>query len=241
MQIKLNCDMGEGYPKMDKQIMPYINMTNLACGFHAGNVSTMNNCVKLAKKYNVDIGAHPSYADKKNFGRQSIPCSSSQIKALIISQLTILDSICKQEGMKLSYVKPHGALYNDMMANTAIFLAILKAIKSYNQKLKLMVLSTNKNKSYKKIAKEFGIKLIYEVFADRNYTQDGFLVNRNKKNAMILKRKEIIKRIKNIQEKNTIISENGKILKLRIDTICVHGDNKNALKFIKKIHKLLIK
>lgn len=241
MKIKLNCDMGEGFPLMDKQIMPYVDMANLACGFHAGNVTIMKKCVKLAKKHNVKIGAHPSYDDVKNFGRQSIKCSSSQIKELMISQLSLLDTVCKKNGMKISYVKPHGALYNDMMSNKSIYMAILKTIKNYNPKLKLMILSTNKNNAYKKMAKEFGIKLIYEVFADRNYTQDGFLVNRKNKNAVISTTKAIIKRIKNIQKNNTIISDNGKILTLKIDTICVHGDNKHALKFVKIVQKLLRK
>ena len=128
MKIKLNCDMGEGFEKTDKQVMPYIDMTNLACGFHAGSPIIMDTCVKLAIKHNVTIGAHPGYDDFKNFGRVSIQCSLKEIKTLIIYQIGALDAICKLYNTKITYVKPHGALYNDMMKDETIFRAILKAI-----------------------------------------------------------------------------------------------------------------
>ena len=123
----------------------------------------------------------------------------------------------------------------------SIFKTIVKAISSYNKKIKLMILSTQKNKLYKKIANEYGIKLLYEVFADRNYTDEGFLVNRTKKNAIVSNKSELIKRVKGIQKENVIISENGKVLKLKAHSICVHGDGKKALTFIKTLNKLLKK
>lgn len=241
MKIQLNCDMGEGLNKIDKKVMPYIDMTNLACGFHAGDALTMKKSVKLAIKYKVEIGAHPGYADFENFGRKSIKCSAKEIKALVLYQIGALEAICKSYGTKVSYVKPHGALYNDMMRSKSIFKTIVKTISTYNKKLKLMILSTNKNATYAKMAKKYGVSLIYEVFADRNYTDKGFLVSRNEKNAVISNVTEVIKRVKKIKKENIIISEKGKSLQLKADSICVHGDNKNTVKFIKSLNKLLKK
>ena len=148
-KIKLNCDMGESFGswKMgsDEEIMPYINMANLACGFHASDPITMNNSVKLAKKYGVEIGAHPSYYDLVGFGRRSIPCSMDEIQAKILYQLGALDAFCRSENQKITYLKPHGALYNDMMKDENIFKAILEAVSSYDKDIKLMILSKQEN------------------------------------------------------------------------------------------------
>lgn len=241
MALKLNCDMGEGFKKTDKQVMPYIDMTNLACGFHAGDASTMKTSVKLALKHNVKIGAHPGYDDIENFGRISVSYTKSGLKALLLYQIGALNAICKSYGTKVSYVKPHGAMYNDMMNNSDIFKTIVKAISKYNKNLNLMILSTNENKTFKDIADKQGIKLIYEVFADRNYTDDGFLVSRSKKNAVISNTQEVIKRVQQLEKENIILSENGKVLKLQADTICVHGDNKKAVDLICSLNKLLKK
>ena len=126
-----------------------------------------------------------------------------------------------------------------MKLSSADFKTIVKSISKYNKELKLMILSTNKNEKYEKISNEYGIKLLYEVFADRNYTDEGFLVSRTKDNALISNKKEIIQKIKKIQKENIIISENGKILKLKAHSICVHGDNEQALSFIKLLKKVL--
>ena len=243
MKIKLNCDMGESFgiwqSGVDEEIMPLIDMANLACGFHASDPITMNNAVKLAALHKVKIGAHPGYPDLLGFGRRSINCSLEEIEALIIYQCGALNAICKLHGTKIRYIKPHGALYNDMMKDEFIFTAIVDAISKYDKRLKLMVLSSPKNTEYKKIAKKYGVKLIYEVFADRNYTNKGYLVQRTKKEAVIKDKDEVIKRVKELKNSGTIQSINGKKLKLKADTICVHGDNDQALKFVKELKKFI--
>ena len=134
MAIRLNCDMGESFGiwKMgnDEEVMPYIDMANLACGFHASDAVTMSRSVILAKKYNVSIGAHPSYHDLLGFGRRTLVCSLEEIKAIILYQLGALNAFCRANGTAISYVKPHGALYNDMMRDENIFKAVLNAISS---------------------------------------------------------------------------------------------------------------
>ena len=243
VKIKLNCDMGESFGiwkmGLDEQIMPHIHMANLACGFHASDAMTMNKSVILAKKYDVTIGAHPAYQDLVGFGRRTIVCSLEEIKSIILYQLGALSAFCKAHGTAVSYVKPHGALYNDMMRDENIFKAILNAISSFDKNIKLMILSSAKNEAYEYTAKLYSINLIYEVFADRNYNDDGSLVSRMHENAVIHDELEVVSRIVNLKEKGFLHSLNGQKLFLKADTICVHGDNEKALDFIKLLKRAL--
>ena len=243
MRIKLNCDMGESFGiwKMgfDEQIMPYIELANLACGFHASDAVTMNKSVALAKKYDVTIGAHPAYQDLVGFGRRSMLCSLEEIKSIILYQLGALSAFCKAQGTAVAYVKPHGALYNDMMRDENIFKAVLNAISSFDKNIKLMILSSPKNEAYEYTAKLYSINLIHEVFADRNYNDDGTLVSRMHENAIIHDELEVVSRIINLKEKGFLHSINGEKLFLKADTVCVHGDNEKALDFIKLLRKAL--
>lgn len=244
MAIRLNCDMGESFGiwKMgnDEEIMPLIDMANLACGFHASDAVTMSRSVILAKKYNVTIGAHPSYHDLLGFGRRTMLCSLEEIKSIILYQLGALNAFCRANGTAISYVKPHGALYNDMMRDENIFKAILNAVSSFNKNTKLMVLSGPKNEEYEYTAKLYDIKLLFEVFADRNYNDDGTLVSRMQNNAVVCDELEVITRVINLKEKNLITSLEGHKLFLKCDSICVHGDNEKALDFVKLVRKALI-
>lgn len=244
MAIRLNCDMGESFGiwKMgnDEEIMPLIDMANLACGFHASDAVTMSRSVILAKKYNVSIGAHPSYHDLLGFGRRTLVCSLEEIKAIILYQLGALNAFCRANGTAISYVKPHGALYNDMMRDENIFKAVLNAISSFNKNIKLMVLSGPKNEEYEYTAKLYDINLFFEVFADRNYNDDGSLVSRMEENAVIHEELDVIARVVNLKEKSLITSINGHKLFLKCDSICVHGDNEKALEFVKLVRKALI-
>jgi len=237
MNIKLNCDMGESYGLWeigsDKEIMPYIDMANLACGFHAGDSVTMYKSVALAKENNVEIGAHPGYQDIVGFGRRSMVCTKGEIIALVLYQLGALNAFCQVHKTKITYLKPHGALYQDMMKDNDVFNAIVEALASYDTKIKLMILSTPRNKEYANMAKIHNIELLFEVFADRNYNDDGSLVSRMKDNAVIEDEKDVVSRIKSLKDKGTLLSINNKELTLQTDALCVHGDTKGALQFIK--------
>jgi UPF0271 protein len=241
--IKLNCDIGESFGiwKMgnDEKIFPLIDMANLACGFHAGDAITINNAVKLAKKYNVTIGAHISYQDLVGFGRRSMNCTTEEIQTLILYQIGALSAFCQVHNTQISYIKPHGALYNDMMQDDDIFISILKAISLYNQKFKLMILSTPFNNKYNELAKQYSIELIYEVFADRNYTNEGYLVSRNNKNAVVHNEDIILDRIKTLKEQSYLTSIDNKKLFIEANSICVHSDNDKAINFIKLLKKNL--
>jgi len=241
--IKLNCDMGESFGiwKMgeDELIMPHINMANLACGFHSSDSTTMNKSVELAVKHNVTIGAHPSYQDLVGFGRRSIACTEEEISAIILYQIGALSSFCKVHNTNISYVKPHGALYNDMMKDENIFKSILRAIASFDKTIKLMILSTPDYERFENIASFYDIELLYEVFADRNYNDDGSLVSRTQNNAVVQNEEDVISRVKILSKDGYIESINGKKLPIKANTICVHGDGENALSFIKALKKVL--
>ena len=241
--IQLNCDMGESFGawKMgeDELIMPHISMANLACGFHASDSITMSRSVELAIKNDVLIGAHPSYQDLVGFGRRSIACSSEEITALTLYQLGALIAFCTAKKTKVSYVKPHGALYNDMMKDETIFKAILQAISSFDTNIKLMILSTPNYEKFETLASSYGIGLIYEVFADRNYNDDGSLVSRSSKDAVVQDENEVIQRVNVLAKDGYINSINDKKLFIKADTICVHGDGEHALSFIRGLKKVL--
>ncbi len=223
---------------LDAQIMPHIDMANLACGFHASDPVTMHRSIKSAVAHGVEIGVHPSYPDLVGFGRRNMLCSSEEIVSFVLYQLGALQALCQSYGTKVSYLKPHGALYNAMMEDEQIFRAIAKAIAKYDISIKLMILSSSKNRYYKTLAKKYGISLLYELFADRAYTDKGFLVSRQEKGAVITDSKQVLKRMKRLLTKGSIKSINGKKLKLKADTLCVHGDNESALELIEALAKL---
>lgn len=243
MNIRLNCDMGESFGiwkmGLDEEVMPYISLANLACGFHASDAVTMNRSVELAKKYNVTIGAHPAYQDLVGFGRRSMLCSLEEIKSIVLYQLGALNAFCKLHNTIVAYVKPHGALYNDMMRDENIFKAILSAVASFDKNIKLMILSTPNHEAYEHTALLYGISLLHEVFADRNYNDDGSLVSRMLPNSSIHDGLEVMERVKNLKERGYLESINNQKLFLKADTVCIHGDGGNALEFIKALQKVL--
>ncbi len=241
--IKLNSDLGEGFGNYksgnDSKIMKYIDMANLACGFHAGDPLTMTKAIKEAKKNDISIGAHPGYQDIVGFGRRSIEHTPDELKAMLIYQIGALRALAIADSYDIKYIKPHGALYNDMMKNDDIFSTIVEALSSYDNNLKLMILSSAKNEKYKKIANKYHIELIYEAFADRAYSDNGFLIPRKEKNSLFCDIKIILQRVKELNEFGYIKSTSGKKLFLKVDSLCVHGDNKEALNITKSIRAYL--
>ncbi|WP_163936042.1 5-oxoprolinase subunit PxpA [Paraferrimonas sp. SM1919] len=238
--MKLNCDLGESYGpwKMgqDEAVMPLIDMANIACGFHAGDPHVINHTLELAKAAKVEIGAHPSYPDTLGFGRRSMNCSYDEIVDLILYQVAAIDGMATTKGMSLSYVKPHGALYNDMMANEAVFKAVVDAINSYHKPLKLMVLATN-SPALLDYAASQSVALIFEAFADRRYTPQGELMPRREPGAVLTKA-EALAQVKQLITDSTVQASNGQMINIQADTLCVHGDNEQALALVKEIRAL---
>jgi len=237
LKIDINCDMGEGIGN-DETIMPFISSANIACGYHAGDEKTMQQTIELALKYDVAIGAHPSFFDKKNFGRTEMYLPANEIYDLIILQLRAIDKIVRSKKTKLHHVKPHGALYNMSAKDPQIANAIAKAIKDFDGGLTLFGLSNSPSISE---AKKINLSTASEVFADRTYQDDGSLTPRSQSNALIEDIDRSVQQVLQMVRGKTVTSVNGKIISIIADTICIHGDGRHAVEFAKAIHNALKK
>ena len=241
--MKLNSDLGESYGiwsvGLDDQVMPHIHMANIACGFHASDPDVMAKTVKSAIKHNVSIGAHPGYDDKKGFGRRSIPHTFNEIKHSVMYQVGALRAICQLYGTDIQYVKPHGALYNDMMRDESIFTAIVETISESQLDVPLMILAKTDNSAYAEIAKRYGVRLLFEAFADRAYNLDGSLVDRRVDGAVHHDTDKIIAQVQQLVRHQTVTTLDGQTISLNADTICVHGDNQESIATVAKIRSAL--
>lgn len=237
--MKLNCDLGEFKNNNDADIMPYIDMANIACGFHGSDALTIKKTVQLAVKNQVIIGAHPSYPDVENFGRQSMTLSSDELIAVIQYQVGALQALCHAENTLVTYVKPHGALYNDMMKNLAIFKDICRAIAQLNQRssqpLALMIQALKDTQPFEQIAKAQNITLYFEAFADRAYQDNGLLVPRSEAGAVLSSNAAVVERCQKLINKQPLLSINNQPLEFQLDALCVHGDTPNALAMLKAL------
>jgi len=240
--MKLNCDLGESFGSwsmgLDEQVMPHIDQANIACGFHAGDPLVMKKTLESAKANEVSVGAHPSYPDLVGFGRRSMNCSKDEIMALVTYQVAAIDGVAKSLGLELEYVKPHGALYNDMMVNKNVREAILTALANYHKPLKLMLQATPQIEEHRIEANSFGIELLSEAFADRCYADDGKLLARSKAGAVHTKEK-MLNQVKQLQNQGSVTTINGRTLQLNADSLCVHGDNIEGVKAIEAIRELI--
>lgn len=239
--IYLNCDMGESFGQWemgnDSAVMPHIDMANIACGFHASDPSIMDQTIKLALSNDVEIGAHPSYPDLQGFGRRSIPMSPQEITAMLIYQIGALEALCRSHNVELKYVKPHGALYNDMQTNPEIFEAVVDAVSSFS--LPLMTLAITNNQELLNIADRYEVPLLFEAFADRRYLANGLLAPRSLSNAVIHNREELLDQVAQIVRYKKVRTIDGYSIPLEADTICVHGDNEESIALIQDIKKII--
>jgi UPF0271 protein len=240
--MKLNCDLGESFGNWnlgrDAEVMPQINQANIACGFHAGDPLVMQKTLQLANQHNVSVGAHPGYPDLVGFGRRSIKCSREEIIALVLYQVAAIDGVAKSLDIDISYVKPHGALYNDMMVNIEVREAILTALSLYHKPLKLMIQATASIHEHRAQAQTFDIEILTEAFADRCYNDDGTLLSRNREGA-VHNRAKMLAQVQQLKEQNSVTTISGNRLHLKVDSLCVHGDNIEAVKAIEAIREII--
>ncbi|MFT4824762.1 MAG: UPF0271 protein [Halioglobus sp.] len=238
----LNCDLGESYGSwsmgMDEQVMPFIDQANIACGFHGGDPVTICHTLRLAAKHSVLVGAHPAYPDLVGFGRRSMNLSREEIVACVLYQVSALDGMSASLGVELGYVKPHGALYNDMMAKSEVRAAIMEAVISFHRPLKLMLQATPAAKLIREEASEIGLELSFEAFADRCYDDDGKLLARSKSGA-VHNREKMLAQVEQLRALGTVTTVSGHSLSLEADTLCVHGDNVEGVRAIEEIRALV--
>ncbi|MGE8477173.1 MAG: 5-oxoprolinase subunit PxpA [Pseudomonas shirazensis] len=241
--LLLNCDMGESYGSwrmgLDAEVMPYIDCANIACGYHAGDPSIMRRTVALALQHGVTIGAHPAYPDLVGFGRRSMACSNEEIRDLLHYQIGALDGICKVQGGRVAYVKPHGALYNDMMADPVKLRAVLEAVAAYDSSLPLMLMATADDRAAQQLGEELGVTLWFEAFADRGYTASGHLLSRRLPGAVHHEPALIIEQALHLARGETLLADDGSALRLNASTLCVHGDNDSSLAAVRQIRQAL--
>jgi UPF0271 protein len=233
MQIDLNCDMGENIGN-DEDIMPYITSANIACGFHAGDSASMQATVRLAKKYGVAVGAHPSWKDVEGFGRREMSLPADEVEALILYQIGALDAIARAEGVDLHHVKPHGALYNQAAQDFVLANAIARAVKRFSGDLVLIGLAGS---GLVRAGMELGLQVANEGFPDRSYNPDGTLVSRKHGNAIIESPEAVTTHAMQLIQEGVWFQGN----RVQIDTLCLHGDHPQATQNAKLVREALEK
>jgi UPF0271 protein len=241
MEININCDLGEKSKhhsnKYDPDLLEIVNSANVACGYHAGDEETMNQVVKISKNNGVSIGAHPSFKDPENFGRERMNLSESEIRKLIIDQYEILQKIALTYGEIVSHVKPHGALNNMACEDIELATILAKTIKDINKDIIYLVPTGSK---MQEAAKKFDMKFACEIFADRNYEDDGNLVSRKKSHALITDPEQAKKHVLKMVQTQSLNCHSGKQIPCEIDSVCIHGDNLSSLATAKSIRENLI-
>ena len=238
--IDLNCDLGESFGAytigMDSAVIPYITSANVACGYHAGDPLVMQKTVAACKASGVHIGAHPGYPDLMGFGRRNITATPAEIKAYVQYQVGALSAFCAAADVPLCHVKPHGAMYNMAAKDEALARAICEGILEVNPALTLLALSGS---AMVRAARELGLGVKSEVFADRGYQADGTLVPRGRPGAMITDEDEAIARVIRMAKEGVVRSVDGMDVPLVADSVCVHGDGEKALAFVRRIRAAL--
>jgi len=233
--IDINCDLGEGLDN-EHIIMPLISSCNISCGAHAGSIEIMDKVIQLAVKHKVKIGAHPSFPDRKNFGRKVLDISNSDLQKSLEDQLTILKDRALLKNATIHHVKPHGALYNLIAVNREKASIVIAAIQHVFEAVKLYVPYQSR---IEEVAVQSGIEIVYEAFADRMYNEDLSLVSRTFSNALIQDKLEVLKQVQKISNKQLVTTVNFHEKKIKASTFCVHGDTKNAIEILEYLHKHL--
>ncbi|MBX2858178.1 MAG: 5-oxoprolinase subunit PxpA [Cellvibrionaceae bacterium] len=232
--MRLTCDVGEGLDDVDRQILPLIDCASIACGGHAGDAATAQNCIVLALENRVAIGAHPSYPDRANFGRLSQDLSEAELCASLAEQLQFIHSLCCAHSTQVAYVKPHGALYNDMMQRPGIYQTVLRSVAAFKRRnqlagCKLLIQALPQVDRFVRCASQFGIDLWFEAFADRRYLNNGLLSSRAEPRAVIGDPAAVVEQAQNIAEGFVVTLEGERLALDNVDCLCLHSDNPAAL------------
>jgi UPF0271 protein len=235
LQVDLNADLGEGSGH-DNELFELISSANIATGFHAGDSDTMHAAVSAAKKHGVAVGAHPSFFDRENFGRKELTISSQEVFDAVAYQLGIFQAIASALDVRPNHVKPHGALYNTAVRDAELATAIARAIKSIDPKL---ILFAPDNSELARAGEAHGLQVAREIFADRNYLNDGWLVPRTRPDALLRDPKEAAERVLRMLREGKVRSVGGRDVHVRGETICVHGDTPGAVEFARELRTQL--
>ncbi len=241
-KVDLNSDLGESFGAytmgLDAEVIKYVTSANVACGWHAGDPMVMESTVAAAKEAGAAVGAHPGYPDLLGFGRRNMVISPQEAKAYIQYQIGALMAFTKSHGLSLQHVKPHGALYNMAAKDYTLARALAEGIAAIDENIIMLALA---NSQMVQAAQDVGLRVASEVFADRAYLEDGNLVPRNQEGAVIHDEKIAIERVINMVTKGTVTAITGKEIAIKADSICVHGDNPQAVAFVRTIREELVR
>ena len=241
MEININCDLGESSKlhstENDPLLLEIVNSANIACGYHAGDKLTMEKTIDISKKNNVSIGAHPSFKDPENFGRKRLDLPPNEIKKLIIDQINILSDLADNKGIKVTHVKPHGALNNMACEDLELATTLAKAVNDISKDLIYLVPTGSK---MEEAAKKLNMKIACEIFADRNYEDNGNLVSRKRGNALITDPEICKKHVLKMVQNQALNCFSGKQIPCEIDSVCIHGDNESSLATARSIKDNLV-
>lgn len=234
--VDLNSDLGESFGAYtigdDARVIPLISSANVACGFHGGDPVVLAETIARCKASGVSVGAHPGYPDLQGFGRRAMAMSAAEAAAFTQYQVAAAYGMCKAQGVKLRHVKLHGALYNKAGADYVLSKAICDAVKAIDPELVFLALSGSE---MVRAARDAGLAVAQEVFADRAYEEDGSLVARTKPGAMITDEDEAVRRVIRMVRDGVVEAVTGKAVAIQADSVCVHGDNEHALGFVRRI------
>jgi UPF0271 protein len=240
-KVDLNSDLGESFGNytigMDQDIIPFVSSVNIACGWHAGDPLVMNDTVMNAIRHHVAIGAHPGYPDLMGFGRRNMTVTPAEVKAYTIYQIGALLAFVIAHGGKLQHVKPHGAMYNMAATDAKLALAIAEGIKAVAPEVILLGLA---NSEMIRAGRTVGLKVAQEVFADRAYQLNGTLVPRSQPGAVIHNPDAAIERVVRMVKEGKVETITGEDIEIQADSICVHGDNPEAVAFVSRIRETLV-
>jgi UPF0271 protein len=234
MKVDINCDLGEGMGN-DAQLMPYLGSCNIACGGHYGNVDTMTEAIKLAQKHGVNVGAHPSFPDKENFGRKLMDISRLKLQETLHQQITNFQNLCDELDEEMHHIKLHGALYNLAANDAEIAAVVLNVFAAVHADIKIYV---PYNSAIAILADDY-FPIVYEAFADRSYNDDLSLVSRSEDNAVITDKLLAWQQVASIIETGTVKTITNQMIAIKADTFCVHGDQENAVDMVKYLHQCL--
>ena len=241
MEININCDLGEKSKfhsiENDPELLNIVNSANIACGYHAGDEQTMAMVIKISKKNGVSVGAHPSFNDPENFGRKRMDLNSSEVKKLIIDQYEILQAVAQKYDENVTHIKPHGALNNMACEDLELATILAKTIHEIDKDIIYLVPTGSKMEI---AAKKFNMNIACEIFADRNYEDDGNLISRKKPNALIADPEQAKKHVLSMIQNQAINCLSGKQIPCAVDSICIHGDNISSLATAKSIKNNLV-
>lgn len=242
--MKINCDLGEGFEDVDSLLIPLVDQASIASGGHTGDEASMTRCIKLAKLHHTDIGIHPSYPDRENFGRKSLTIPLEDLRKNLRKQIEYFLALCKKENAVASYVKAHGALYNDLAKDKGLLELFMNLVAGVNQQqsletpLAVMLSASLCTPEVIELARKLNLSLLFEAFADRAYCDDGSLLARSELGAVLHDPAAIVAQFSSLADKSGVTTVTGNWLELRADTVCVHGDNPAVVPAIKTLKNL---